>query len=98
MIARLALVALVVAALAGCTAAPDEPDLSGAAADACKQNVTPQFDEPDSVVWPKSSDVPVQGDVYTVLASVRSNQGDQSVTCELTVDGDDWFLLSYSIG
>ncbi len=88
---RTAAVVLGVLALAGCTATED---LTASAYTACQQNIDAQY---DAVTWPSSADVTVDGDVYTVVATVEADGQQSEATCELTREDDSWLLSSYNV-
>ncbi len=88
---KLALVAVAVLALSACSSAED---LSASAYSACQENIDAQY---DAVTWPATADISVQGDVYTVVATVEADGQKSEATCELTHEDDSWLLSSYNV-
>lgn len=88
---RLAAVAVGILVLCGCSATED---LTASAYSACQQNIDAQY---DAVAWPASADVSVEGDAYTVIATVEADGQQSEATCVLTREDDSWLLSSYNV-
>lgn len=88
---RLAAVAVGILVLCGCSATED---LTASAYSACQQNIDAQY---DAVTWPASADVSVEGDAYTVIATVEADGQQSEATCVLTREDDSWLLSSYNV-
>ena len=88
---RLALVTVAVLALSACSATED---LTASAYAACQENIDEQYDD---VTWPATAEITVEGDSYTVVATVEADGQQSEATCELTRQDDSWMLSSYNV-
>ena len=88
---RLAAVAVAILMLCGCSTAED---LTASAYAACQENIDAQYDD---VTWPATAEITVDGDSYTVVATVEADGQQSEATCELTRQDDSWMLSSYTV-
>lgn len=92
-VAPLALLGLI--ALSGCASFPNLEQ----AYDECKTKITPQFDDPSSVVWPESS-YSGSGDNSTGEIVVVVDEGSKrtQVSCWVTQTDHGWEVDRYETG
>lgn len=92
------------ATLVGCTSPSTDDDPERVSAyDACQEFVTPQFENPSTVVWPKDGwTAKKQISTWDVTATVTSREDNEAVittlvTCSLTGTTDAWTLASFNL-
>lgn len=80
--------------LSGCASFPDLEQ----AYEECKQKITPQFDEPESVTWPADGyGYSGSGDSRTIVAVVDEGGERTQVSCTVVETENGWELSRFEL-